>query len=139
MSQKFLSESKAKNVAQTIGPRLIQQNKANQAAEIFYSVNMVQECIDAFISVEEWTKAKKVAEQLDASLVQYVEDCYRNNARGKGDPNVIADYDPVTALEIYVSKGEWEEGLKMAEKQVRFDSHIINNLILHLFNLINNF
>lgn len=105
-------------MAQTIGPRLIAQNKPIQAAEVFYNAGMARECVDAFVSVEEWTKAKKVAEQLDPTLVQYVEECYRSAAHGRGDIGAIASYDPIKALEIYASKGEWEEGLKLAEKQV---------------------
>jgi intraflagellar transport protein 172 len=120
LSQRFLSETKAKSVAQIIGPRLIQQNKANQAAEIYLKADLVKECIDAFISVEEWNKAKKVAEQFDQSLVQYVEDSYRNSVHGSGDINSIANFDPVAALEMYANRDQWEEGLKLAEKQVEY-------------------
>lgn len=109
MSQRFLSETKARSVAEMIGPRLIEINKAIQAAQIYYSANMIRECIDAFISVDEFTKAEKVAEQFDADLVQYVKECYRNRT---------GDMDPNKALDICVQNKEWEKGLKLAEKQV---------------------
>ena len=65
LSQKFLSEHRTQNVAQIICPRLIQSNKASIAAEIYLKVDLIKDCVDAFIAAEEWGKAKKVAEQLD--------------------------------------------------------------------------
>lgn len=105
-------------MAQFVGPRLVQLKKANQAAEMYLKADMVRECIDAFISVEDWNKAKKVAQQFDASMVAYVEESYRNSVNTRGDLTEMAGYDPVKALEIYADKEEWEEGLKLAEKQV---------------------
>lgn len=52
-------------MAQIIGPRLIEVNKASIAAEIYLKVDLIKDCVDAFIAAEEWGKAKKVAEQLD--------------------------------------------------------------------------
>ncbi len=67
ISQKFLKDQRTKNVVLTIAPKLIEVKKATQAAELFFKVDLFKECIDAFISAEEWTKARKVAEQLDRS------------------------------------------------------------------------
>lgn len=119
MSQKFLSEHKAQNVAQTVGPRLIQLNKANLAAELYLKVDLIKECVDAFISADEWGKAKKVAEQLDKNLVPYVEELYKQSLHKSGDIKAVADYDAVAALDLYVSNNQWDECLKLAEKQVR--------------------
>lgn len=67
LSNKFLGEARTQNVAQIIGPRLIEYKRASQAAELYFKVDMYKECIDAFISADDWVKAKKVAEQLDKS------------------------------------------------------------------------
>jgi intraflagellar transport protein 172 len=117
LSQKFLSEHKAQNVAQTIGPRLVQLNKANLAAELYLKVDLIKECIDAFISADEWGKAKKVAEQLDKSLVSYVEELYKQSLHKSGDIKAVADYDAVAALDIYATNNQWDECIKLAEKQ----------------------
>jgi intraflagellar transport protein 172 len=118
LSQKFLSEHKAQNVAQTVGPRLIQLNKANLAAELYLKVDLIKECVDAFISADEWGKAKKVAEQLDKSLIPYVEDLYKQSLHKSGDIKAVADYDAVAALDLYATNNQWDECLKLAEKQV---------------------
>jgi intraflagellar transport protein 172 len=92
-------------------------NKANVAAELYLKVDLIKECIDAFISAEEWGKAKKVADQLDKSLIQYVEECYKQSLHKSGDIRAVADYDAVAALDIYANNGQWQECLKLAEKQ----------------------
>ena len=107
LSQKFLSEHKAQNVAQTVGPRLVQLNKANMAAELYLKVDLIKECVDAFISADEWGKAKKVAEQLDKNLVPYVEELYKQSLHKSGDIKAVADYDAVAALDLYVSNNQW--------------------------------
>ena len=119
LSQKFLSEYKAQSVAKTVGPRLIQMNRATQAAEIFLKVDLTKDCVDAFISAEEWGKAKRVAEQLDKSLVPYVEDLYKQSLQKSGDIKAVAEYDSGTALDLYANNGQWDECLKLAEKQVK--------------------
>ncbi len=113
-----MSEHKAQNVAQTVGPRLIQLNKANLAAELYLKVDLIKECVDAFISADEWGKAKKVAEQLDKSLIPYVEDLYKQSLHKSGDIKAVADYDAVAALDLYATNNQWDECLKLAEKQV---------------------
>ena len=118
MSQKFLSEYKAQNVAKTIGPRLVQMNRATQAAEIYLKLDLTKDCIDAFISAEEWGKAKRVAEQLDKTLVPYVEDLYKKSLHKSGDIKAVAEYDSVAALDLYCNNNQWDECLKLAEKQV---------------------
>ena len=50
-----------------VGPKLVDLKKATQAAELYFKVDMIKECIDAFIAAEEWSKATKVAQQLDKS------------------------------------------------------------------------
>ena len=120
LSQKFLSEHKAQSVAQVVGPRLVQQKKANAAAELYLKIDLVKECVDAFISAEEWGKAKKVAEQLEPNLVPYVEECYKQSLHKSGDINAVADYDAIAALDIYANNGQWEECIRLAEKQVSY-------------------
>ena len=100
-----------------MGPRLLEQNRANQAAELYLKVDLIKECVDAFISAEEWGKAKKVAEQLDRNLVPYVEDSYKQSLVKTGDAKIIEEYDAGSALDLYANNGQWQECLKLAEKQ----------------------
>ena len=52
---------------QVIGPKLVDLKKPTQAAELYFKVDLIKDCIDAFIAAEEWAKATKVAQQLDKS------------------------------------------------------------------------
>ena len=104
-------------MVQIVGPRLVEQHKATMAAELYLKVDLIKECIDAFIYAEEWAKAKKVAEQLDRSLISYVEESYKQSLHKSGDIKAVADYDAVAALDIYANNNQWQECLKLAEKQ----------------------
>ena len=88
------------------------------AAELYLKVDLIKDCIDAFISAEEWGKAKKVAEQLDRSLIPHVENLYKQSLHKSGDIKAVADYDALAALDLYASNSQWDECLKLAEKQV---------------------
>lgn len=115
MSRKYVSEAKAKNVAQIIGPRLIEQHKAPLAADIYKNASMIRECVDAYIYALDFENARRVAEQFQPDLLAYIEECHQNRAKidGRWD-----DMEPVKALELYANSERWEEGLKLAEKQV---------------------
>lgn len=42
---------------------------ALQAAELYLNLDLIREAIDAFIEGEEWSKAKRVAKELDPRYV----------------------------------------------------------------------
>uniref|UniRef100_A0A4W5PBH1 Uncharacterized protein n=1 Tax=Hucho hucho TaxID=62062 RepID=A0A4W5PBH1_9TELE len=49
---------KAVDVIHAVGPRLTQLRKYSDAAELYLSLDLIKEAIDAFIEGEEWNKAK---------------------------------------------------------------------------------
>lgn len=51
-------------------------------------------------------------------LIAYVEEQYKRSLQQKGDVKSLAGVDVFAALDIYASKGQWEECLREAEKQV---------------------
>lgn len=48
---------------------------ALQAAELYLNLDLIQEAIDAFIEGEEWSKAKRVAKELDPRYVLKFSNC----------------------------------------------------------------
>ena len=62
-----MNENRSRSVVQVIGPKLVDLKKPTQAAELYFKVDLIKDCIDAFIAAEEWAKATKVAQQLDKS------------------------------------------------------------------------
>lgn len=86
---------------------------------------MIRECVDAYIHMEDWDNAKRIAEQYDPDLVGYVEERRQNAAEESGQYDQL---NPVKALEMYANTGRWEEGIKLAEKQVKTPYYLFNHL-----------
>lgn len=61
------------------------------AAQLYITMEMMKEAIDTFISAEEWTKARKVAKELDPAFESYVESKYKERLMKKGDVEQLAD------------------------------------------------
>ena len=111
---KFLEPDKAEEVANVVGPRLVEIGRHNNAAQLYLGVEMVREAIDAFISGEEWSKAKKVAKELEPRLEGYVDEKYKNFLKNEGKAEQLANVDLISALDMYVEQGNWNKALNTA-------------------------
>lgn len=63
----------------------------NVAAQLYISMEMMKEAINTFINAEDWTKARKVAKELDPTFESYVESKYKDRLIKKGDVEQLAD------------------------------------------------
>lgn len=63
----------------------------NVAAQLYISMEMMKEAIDTFIQAEDWTKARKVAKELEPAFESYVESKYKDRLVKKGDVEQLAD------------------------------------------------
>lgn len=63
----------------------------NVAAQLYISMEMMKEAIDTFIIAEEWTKARKVAKEVEPAFESYVESMYKDRLMKKGDVEQLAD------------------------------------------------
>ena len=86
----------------------------NAAAQLYLGVEMVREAVEAFISGEEWAKAKKVARELEPRLEALVDEKYKHNLRNKGNAEQLADVDLISALDMYVEQGNWSKAIATA-------------------------
>ena len=111
---KFLEPDKAEEVATVVGPRLVEIGKFSAAAQLYLGVEMVREAIDAFISGEEWAKAKKVAKELEPRLEGYVDEKYKYFLKNEGKAEQLANVDIISALDMYVEQGNWNKAISTA-------------------------
>ncbi|KAI8482238.1 hypothetical protein Bbelb_400200 [Branchiostoma belcheri] len=87
------------------------------AAELYLSLDMVKEAIDAFMDGEEWNKAKRVAKELEPRYEQYVDDKYKDYLKNQGKVESLVGVDVIAALDMYVDRGQWEKCIETAEGQ----------------------
>ena len=111
---KFLDSDKAIDVAQTAGPMLVEVGRHNAAAQLYMGVEMIKEAVDAFISAQEWGKARKVAKELEPRLESYVDQRYKDFLKNEGKAEQLASVDLISALDMYVDQGNWEKALDTA-------------------------
>jgi len=64
----------------------------SQAAELYLNVDMVKDAIDMFIAGEEWSKARKVAKELEPRYEPYVEERYKDSLKSQGRADVVSCY-----------------------------------------------
>ena len=112
---KFLDTERATAVAGVVGPRLVEIGRYNAAAQLYLGVEMVREAVEAFITGEEWSKAKKVARELEPRLEAFVEEKYKLSLRRKGNVDEMADVDVISAIDMYVEQGNWSKAIATAQ------------------------
>lgn len=83
-----------------VAPRLLEIRRFNRAAESYLSVDKVKEAVDAFIAGEEWSKAKKVARELEPRLEAYVDEKYKQAMKSAGKADKVMEVDVLGALDM---------------------------------------
>ncbi|PAA52772.1 hypothetical protein BOX15_Mlig006435g1 [Macrostomum lignano] len=118
LAVKFLSADKHEKVVDIVANRLKSIGRHADAAEVYLRVEMVQECVDAYISAEDWSNARRVAKQLEPRLNSYIETKYKESLTSAGNAQELAATGDVgSAVDMLAAKGQWEKCLAMAEKQ----------------------
>ena len=124
---KFLDSDKAIDVAQIAGPNLVmiscwwftfnyvysclyfnqqyflqvEVGRHSAAAQLYMGVEMIKEAIDAFISAQEWGKAKKVAKELEPRLEPYVDQRYKDFLKNEGKAEQVCEDLPIYSCMTY--------------------------------------
>ncbi|XP_063612068.1 intraflagellar transport protein 172 homolog [Penaeus indicus] len=114
LAVKFLDADKAEEVARQLGPRLLEIKRYNAAAQLFLAGDLIKEAIDAFISGQEWKKAKNVARELEPRYETYVDSAYKDFLKNEGKAEALADVDLTGAIDMYVESGQWTRALETA-------------------------
>uniref|UniRef100_A0A3Q2XZS2 Intraflagellar transport protein 172 homolog n=1 Tax=Hippocampus comes TaxID=109280 RepID=A0A3Q2XZS2_HIPCM len=118
LSIKFLGEERAVKVVQVVGPRLAQLRKYNTAAEQYLHVGQIKDAIDVLMEGEEWSKAKRVAKELEPRYESYVDQKYKEHLKNQGKVDSLVGVDVMAALDMYAERGQWDKCLDTASKQV---------------------
>ncbi len=117
LAVKFLDGERAVEVAEEAGPRLVQVGRHSSAAQLYMGVEMIKEAVDAFVDAQEWTKARKVARELEPRLESYVEQRYKDHLQNQGQFDELVNVDLERALNVLVDNGEWEKAIETAGEQ----------------------
>ena len=87
----FLEGRDAIEVASQIGPRLVQMQHIGPAAQLYLAAEMPKEAVDVFIKAEQWSKARRLAKELDVELLAYVEQQQKSRLKNEGNVEQLAD------------------------------------------------
>ena len=69
----------------------VEVGRHSAAAQLYMGVEMIKEAIDAFISAQEWGKAKKVAKELEPRLEPYVDQRYKDFLKNEGKAEQVRE------------------------------------------------
>lgn len=87
----FLEGSDAIDIANELGPRLVELNQIGPAAQLYLAAELPKEAVDVFIKAESWGKARRLAKEIDPQLVAYVEAQQKSRLRMEGNVEQLAD------------------------------------------------
>lgn len=62
----------------------------HKAAELFLNLDLVKEAIDALMEGEDWSKAKRVAKELDSRYEDYVDQHYKEFLKNQGKVDSVS-------------------------------------------------
>lgn len=91
MCEQFLEGSDRAEVVKELAPRLIHVNQVPRAAQLFLAADLPKEAVDVFIQTDNWSKARRLAKELDIQLLQYVENQQKIRLRSEGNIEQLAD------------------------------------------------
>lgn len=121
----FLEGQDAMEVARELGPRLIELNQIAPAAQLYLAAEMPKEAVNVFIQTENWTKARRLAKEIDPEMVTYVETQQKNRLRMEGNVEQLADIDILGALELLADQGQWTRCIEKAKQH--------SSVVMHKF------
>ncbi|XP_037068847.1 intraflagellar transport protein 172 homolog [Pollicipes pollicipes] len=113
---KFLGAVKGPKLAAELGKRLLEIGANNAAAQVFLGSDNIKEAIKALVLASEWDKAKKIAQEMDPSLLKAVEEKYKEFLKNEGQADALASVDVIQGLDMFVQKGQWQKCIEMAKE-----------------------
>lgn len=146
---KHLPDDQALEVTKRLAPRLLKLGENTTAAQLYLNSDLLKEAIDSFIQCEDWTRARKIARELEPAYENYVESKYKERLRSEGDVEQLADIDLSGALDLLAEQGQWARCLEKARAhgapvlqkyvalnatQLLHDGYILEALALYVTN-----
>lgn len=91
MCNQFLEGNDAIEVAYQLAPRLVNMNQIATAVQLYLAAELPKEAVDVFIQSENWSKARRLAKEIDPQLLSYVETQQKVRLRSEGNIEQLAD------------------------------------------------
>ncbi|XP_033237758.1 intraflagellar transport protein 172 homolog isoform X1 [Drosophila pseudoobscura] len=114
----FLEGQDAQELATALGPRLLAIKQIGPAAQLYLAADMPKQAVDVFIKTEQWSKARRLAKEIDADLqlLAYVEQQQKSCLKHEGNVEQLADIDIISALDLLAEQGQWQRCLEKAKQ-----------------------
>lgn len=91
MCNQFLDGNDAIEIANQLAPRLVNINQIATAVQLYLAAELPKEAVDVFIQSENWSKARRLAKEIDPQLLSYVENQQKIRLRSEGNIEQLAD------------------------------------------------
>lgn len=91
MCNQFLDGNDAVEVAYQLAPSLIKLNQIATTVQLYLAAELPKEAVDVFIQSENWSKARRLAKEIDPQLLTYVENQQKIRLRSEGNIEQLAD------------------------------------------------
>jgi intraflagellar transport protein 172 len=112
-------QSRAVEVANVVGKRLLEIERYEQAAEIFNSVDMFKEAIEACLTGKLWDKARSIVAESAPQFNDYVEKSHQKFMLALETAGVkdLGGMNADVALDTMVQRGDWDKVYDLASRQ----------------------
>ncbi|TKR80418.1 hypothetical protein L596_014494 [Steinernema carpocapsae] len=117
LAVKFLMDENGLELVEEIGAQLESLQQFQQAAELYLSSNKPELAVRAFLLAKDWAKAKRVASEYVPEMVDNVDDAYKEFLKDQGKVGELIDVDVISAIDLFVERGQWEKALDTAKHQ----------------------
>lgn len=91
MCNQFLEGNDAVEVTYQLAPSLLKFNQIALVVQLYLAAEMPKEAVDVFIQSENWSKARRLAKEIDPQLLSYVENQQKIRLRNEGNIEQLAD------------------------------------------------
>lgn len=91
MCNQFLEGNDAVEVAYQLAPNLLKFNQIATVVQLYLAAELPKEAVDVFIQSENWSKARRLAKEIDPQLLSYVENQQKVRLRSEGNIEQLAD------------------------------------------------
>lgn len=91
MCNQFLEGDDAIEVTHQLAPSLLKLNQIAVVVQLYLAAEMPKEAVDVFIQSENWSKARRLAKEIDPQLLSYVENQQKVRLRSEGNIEQLAD------------------------------------------------
>lgn len=91
MCNQFLKGNDAIEIAYQLAPRLVGINQTATAVQLYLAAELPKEAVDVFIQSENWSKARRLAKEINPQLLTYVENQQKIRLRSEGNIEQLAD------------------------------------------------